>query len=71
MPWIAGDELPHGPHPGTARRQPLAGQVIDEVLAHQLKDGAMVRVVLELVLEPPYHLRAVHPPSTAIVQQAN
>jgi hypothetical protein len=46
----AGDELAHGPHPGTPGRQPLVGQVVGEILAHQLLDDPVVRVVLELVL---------------------
>ena len=72
MPWIAPvTSSPTARIPARPGGRPLAGQVIDEILAHQLNDGAMVRVVLELVLEPAYHLRAVHPPSTAIVQQDN
>jgi hypothetical protein len=38
---------------------PLAGS--GEILTHQLVGDAMVREVLELVVEPAYHLRAVHP----------
>src|SRR5689334_386114 len=60
---LAGDELAHGPHPGTPRRQSLVGQVVNEVLTHQLIHDPVVRVVLELVLEPAYHLRVVHPSS--------
>jgi hypothetical protein len=65
----AGDELTHGPHPGSPCRQPLVGQVADEVFTHELVDDPVGRVVLELALEPAYHLRAVHPPSRVIAQQ--
>jgi hypothetical protein len=30
--------------------------MVDEILAHQLVDDPVVRVILELVLEPPYDL---------------
>jgi hypothetical protein len=65
----AGGQLACGPHPGAPRRRPPAGQVVHEILAHQLAGDPMVGVVLELVLEPACQLRAVHPPSRAIVQQ--
>jgi hypothetical protein len=39
------------------------------MLTHLLIDDPVVRVVPELVLEPAYHLRAVHPPSRAVIQQ--
>jgi hypothetical protein len=42
--------------------------MVDEILAHQLVDDPVVRVILELVLEPAYDLRC-HPPSTVVVQQ--
>jgi len=31
--------------------------MVDEILAHQLVDDPVVRVILELVLEPAYDLR--------------
>jgi hypothetical protein len=48
---------------------PPVGQVVYEILTHQLVDDPVVGVVLELVLEPAHELRAVHPPSRAIAQQ--
>jgi hypothetical protein len=42
----AGDQLACGPRPGAPRRRPPAGQVVHEILAHQLAGDPMVSVVL-------------------------